>query len=168
MSTIEAPVASADGILIDEIRAASRQMVRELGFLQTTLAATDYPPSAVHALMEIGARKSMTASEVMEFLGLEKSSVSRMLRKLIIAGELVESTSSADARIKDLKLTRKGQKSRAAIEAFGRNQVSSALAHLTPPEQEAVRIGLTTYAAALAGRRGRHMPAPAKIQTVQG
>lgn len=135
-------------------------MVRELGFLQTTLAATDYPPSAVHALMEIGTRQSMTASEVTEFLGLEKSSVSRMLRKLINAGELLESMSSADARIKDLRLTDKGQKSRAAIEAFGRKQVSSALAHLTPPEQEAVRIGLAIYATALAGRRGGHMPTP--------
>jgi DNA-binding MarR family transcriptional regulator len=168
MSKKKASVASSDGVLVDAIRAASRQMVRELGFLQTTLAATDYPPSAVHTLIEIGARQSMTASEVTEFLGLEKSSVSRMLRKLITAGELIESTSSADARIKDLQLTLKGQKSLAAIEAFGRHQVSSALAHLTPPEQEAVRIGLTTYATALAGRRERHMPAPAKLQIAQG
>lgn len=41
--------------LVDDIRAASRQMVRELGFMQATLAATDYPPSAVHAILEIGA-----------------------------------------------------------------------------------------------------------------
>ncbi|HBJ98815.1 MAG TPA: MarR family transcriptional regulator, partial [Delftia acidovorans] len=29
--------------LVDGIRAASRLMVRELGFMQATLAATDYP-----------------------------------------------------------------------------------------------------------------------------
>ena len=33
--------------LVDEIRSASRQMVREFGFMEATLAATDYPPSAV-------------------------------------------------------------------------------------------------------------------------
>ena len=32
--------------LIDDIRAASRLMVRELGFMDATVAASDYPPSA--------------------------------------------------------------------------------------------------------------------------
>ena len=51
----------ADLTLIDDIRAASRQMVRELGFMEATLAATDYPPSAVHAILEIGVRGPMTS-----------------------------------------------------------------------------------------------------------
>ncbi|MEN3290714.1 MAG: hypothetical protein V7634_5014, partial [Bradyrhizobium sp.] len=34
--------------LIDDVRAASRLMVRELGFMEATVAATDYPASAVH------------------------------------------------------------------------------------------------------------------------
>ena len=35
-----------DADLIDHIRAASRLMVRELGFMQATVAATDYPPAS--------------------------------------------------------------------------------------------------------------------------
>ncbi len=50
-----------DLTLIDDIRAASRQMVRELGFMEATLAATDYPPSAVHTILEIGAPNSCTS-----------------------------------------------------------------------------------------------------------
>ena len=42
----------ADLTLIDDIRAASRQMVRELGFMEATLAATAYPPSAVQAILD--------------------------------------------------------------------------------------------------------------------
>ena len=38
----------ADTSLIQQIRTASRLMVRELGFMNTTLAATHYSPSAVH------------------------------------------------------------------------------------------------------------------------
>jgi hypothetical protein len=41
--------------LITEIRRSSRLMVRELGFMNSTLAATDYSPSAVHTLLEISA-----------------------------------------------------------------------------------------------------------------
>ena len=47
---------SLDVALIDDIRSASRQMVRELGFMEATVAATDYPPSAVHTIIEIGLR----------------------------------------------------------------------------------------------------------------
>lgn len=33
-----------DYTLVDDIRASSRQMVRELGFMHPTLAGTHYPP----------------------------------------------------------------------------------------------------------------------------
>lgn len=47
---------TVDPSLIENVRAASRAGVRELGFMRAKQAATDYSPSAVHALMEIGAR----------------------------------------------------------------------------------------------------------------
>jgi DNA-binding MarR family transcriptional regulator len=135
--------------LIDGIRAASRQIVRELGFMEATLAATDYPPSAVHAILEVGARGRMTAAQLSELLCLERSSVSRMLRKLIDTGELRESASDSDGRIKWLTLTAKGQRSRTAIEAFARKQVATALEWLTPAQREDVANGLAAYAHAL-------------------
>jgi DNA-binding MarR family transcriptional regulator len=139
--------------LIDGIRAASRLMVRELGFMQATIAATDYPPSAVHALLEIGARGSMTAAELSAFLGLDKSSISRMIRKLVDAGELREIASPDDGRIKRLQLTARGRRLRAAIEAFGRRQVTDALARLGAGERRKVAEGLALYAEALQVRR---------------
>ncbi|SHG70252.1 helix-turn-helix domain-containing GNAT family N-acetyltransferase [Pollutimonas bauzanensis] len=139
--------------LIDCIRSASRQMVRELGFMQSTLAATDYPPSAVHTILEIGAQGRMTAAQLSEWLCLKRSSVSRMVRKLVDAGELKESASEADGRLKWLTLTVKGKRSRAAIEAFGRKQVRTALAQLAPAQQWEVAAGLATYAQALASCR---------------
>ncbi|WP_371421010.1 MarR family winged helix-turn-helix transcriptional regulator [Tardiphaga sp.] len=142
-----------DADLIDHIRAASRLMVRELGFMQATVAATDYPPSAVHALLEIGEREAMTAVELSVFLGLEKSSVSRMIRKLIEAGELREAASAGDGRIKRLLLTAKGRRTREAIQAFGRQQVTNALARLTPAQRQKVAEGLALYAQALEAHR---------------
>ena len=139
--------------LIDDIRAASRQMVRELGFMEQTLAATDYPPSAVHTILEIGARGPMTAMQLAEILHLEKSSVSRMVRKLIERGELREASDADDARVKPLALTPKGRRTLASLHDFGRRQVANALAHLTATERKIVREGLVIYACALkAGR----------------
>ena len=142
-----------DIVLIDDIRAASRQMVRELGFMDATVAATDYPPSAVHTILEIGLRGPMTAMQLAEFLHLEKSSVSRMVRKLIDAGELKETTDSADARSKPLSLTAKGRRTLASLHEFGRRQVSGALAHLSEAEQRTVCEGLMLYARALKADR---------------
>lgn len=75
-----------DTPLIQQIRTASRLMVRELGFMSTTLAATHYSPSAVHTLLEVSMRGEMTAAQLVTLLGLEKSSVSRMVSRLLAAG----------------------------------------------------------------------------------
>jgi DNA-binding MarR family transcriptional regulator len=139
--------------LVDRIRAASRSMVRELGFMQAGIAATDYPPSAVHTLLEIGARGSMTAVELGVFLGLEKSSISRMIRKLIEAGELKEVASRDDGRLKRLLLSTKGKRTCAGIQAFGQQQVLNALAHLGPDQHRKVAEGLALYAEALRAHR---------------
>lgn len=60
-----------DTPLIQQIRTASRLMVRELGFMSTTLAATHYSPSAVHTLLEVSMRGEMTAAQLVTLLGLE-------------------------------------------------------------------------------------------------
>jgi DNA-binding MarR family transcriptional regulator/GNAT superfamily N-acetyltransferase len=135
--------------LVENIRLASRLMVRELGFMNTTLAATKYSPSAVHSLLEIEARGKMTAKQLVDILCLEKSSVSRMLGKLVSAGELRETASEEDARIKELALTERGQESVNRINAYGKKQVFSALAKLNPGQQQAVTQGMAAYAYAL-------------------
>ncbi|AUC41633.1 Transcriptional regulator, MarR family / Acetyltransferase (GNAT) [Dickeya solani RNS 08.23.3.1.A] len=138
-----------DPSLVEEIRAASRTMVRELGFMSETLAATDYSPSAVHTLLEIEKQGAMTAAQLVQTLGLEKSSVSRMLGKLIKAGEITEAAGDEDGRIKQLFLTEQGKRTVSEIHAYGHMQVTTAMQHLNPSQQHTVTQGLTTYAQAL-------------------
>ena len=128
-------------------------MVRELGFMDATVAETDYPPSAVHTILEIGIRGPMTAMQLGDVLHLEKSSVSRMVRKLIENGELKETVDLDDARIKPLSLTAKGRRTLSALHEFGRHQVVGALAPLSKAEQRIVRDGLMLYARALQAMR---------------
>lgn len=134
---------------IKNIRVASRLMVRELGFMNQNLAATDYPPSAVHAMLEVELHGAMTAAQLVQILGLEKSSVSRMLAKLVDAGELEESPCSVDARTKRLSLTGKGKDTVQRINAYADQRVAAALGKLDPYIQDAVSQGLSSYASAL-------------------
>lgn len=144
------PVSS---VQVTRIREASRRLVRELGFIKGTLAGTALPPSAVHALLEIGAGRALTSGELSEILALEKSSVSRMIRKLIEGGDVIERASKDDGRAKLLSLTRKGRRTLAAIDTFAQQQVISALAHLGADARHEVANGLATYACALQADR---------------
>ncbi|GGD99801.1 MarR family transcriptional regulator [Aureimonas endophytica] len=142
-----------DGDLIEPIRAASRHLVRELGFLGGAFAGTALSPSAVHALIEIDCRPGLTARHLAEALRLEKSSVSRLLDKLVRAGDLREEVDATDSRAKKLFLSKSGQARTAAIHAHARRQVAGALTNLAPGQDRTVMEGLRLYAGALAGRR---------------
>lgn len=135
--------------VVSVIRRSSRLMVRELGFMASTLASTNYSPSAVHTLVEIALRKEMTAGQLVQLLGLEKSSVSRMLARLIAAGELEEVVSTEDARTKSLRLTGKGRDTVNKINAYSNERVVSAILSLQPAQQQIISQGLSLYANAL-------------------
>jgi DNA-binding MarR family transcriptional regulator/GNAT superfamily N-acetyltransferase len=154
---------------LQPIRDASRHLVRELGFMGNTLAGTDLPPSAVHALIEIGDRHVDTAAELCSVLNLEKSSVSRMLNKLIKAGELVTLPSERDAREKILRLTNKGRQTLAGINRYAEHQVLNALDKLPADASAGIAEGLQNYAAALRAHRLGEAPVSApSIEIVSG
>ncbi|MFZ1428132.1 MAG: bifunctional helix-turn-helix transcriptional regulator/GNAT family N-acetyltransferase [Geminicoccaceae bacterium] len=148
---------TAPACFVEPVRAVSRRLVRELGFMQGMLAGTDLAPSAVHALVEIGARDGITAGELSDLLILEKSSVSRMLGKLVKAGEIKEGSGSLDGRTKPLHLTARGRATLARIDEFARRQVLDALGHISSDQHRTVIEGLRLYADALgADRTGAH------------
>ncbi|WP_342324706.1 helix-turn-helix domain-containing GNAT family N-acetyltransferase [Kosakonia sp. BYX6] len=160
---------SIDPQIIEAIRAASRLMVRELGFMNTTLAASGYSPSVVHTLLEVERRGSMTAAQLVQVLGLEKSSVSRMLAKLVSAGELEESPSVDDARIKQLGLTDQGRETVGKINHYANAGVIAALENMSRPQQQDIAKGLTYYASALqACRKDADQSNQSSLQIVSG
>lgn len=151
------------GTFVEPVRSASRRLVRELGFMRGAIAGTALAPSAVHALVEIGARGSLRAGELAEQLRLEKSTVSRLVRTLMDAGMVKERLGIPDGRTKDLSLTAKGRRTLAGIHRFARAQVTRALKRVSREERRTIVRGLDLYAAALAGKSAA--PAPVRIET---
>ena len=146
------------------VRDASRRMVRELGFMQPTLAETDLAPSAVHAIIEIGNHGAMTANQLGQLLMLEKSTVSRMLARLGARGLIEERPSETDGRAKILSLTPEGRALLGDINRFANLRVGKALHFLNGPARQRVVGGLSTYADALRAVHDREEPAPAAIE----
>src|SRR5947209_17831329 len=93
---------------VTELRRASREVVRELGFMQNNCVGTGVTHSESHALMELERHGTLTIAGLAELLRLDKSTTSRLAGVLVKKGwaEVVET--SSDKRRKPLTLTRKG------------------------------------------------------------
>lgn len=140
---------------IERIRAASRRLVRELGFMEDTLAGTDMSASGVHAIIEIGSERATTASQLATALRLEKSTVSRLLKGMIASGRVVERFDRDDGRVKRLELTDRGCSLFADISRKASGRVELALSALDEKGKEDVVRGLEGYAEALRQTEGR-------------
>jgi len=140
--------------LIDDVRDASRRLVREYGFLNRTLAGTDLSASGVHAIVEISRAKGMTATALADILMLEKSTVSRLVKGLEQRGLIEEIRSREDGRAKFLRLNANGRDLLRQIERHAVGQVASAMAPLSKRQQMTIRDGLETYAGSLGAARG--------------
>ena len=139
--------------LVTEIRAASRDLVRELGFMNRTIAGTSLPASAVHAIIELSNAGHLSSKELAEKLLLEKSTVSRLVRSLVDRGEVCEIRSQMDGRSKTLSLTPQGVATASAVADFAGQQVAAAIDPLSPDLRQGILTGLQEYSAAL--RTGR-------------
>ncbi len=147
--------------LVSDIRSASRDLVREFGLMNRTVAGTDLSVSAVHAIIEIGRVEGLSSKHLCEKLLLEKSTVSRLVKSLVDREEIDEVRSKEDARIKYLHLTRRGRKTLRAIDEFAETQVSGALDRLDDRSRRRVLNGLRDYSTALkAASRPHDRPRP--------
>ncbi len=140
---------------IHKVRDASRKLVRELGFMKPTIASTDLGPSALHTLLEIDLKGPQTAADLCQKLQLEKSSISRMLQKLVARGEITEIIDTQDSRKKRLKITTKGQKTVQIAHQHAEQQTQNALAYLPLDKQSTIEKGLTDYANSLEALRNK-------------
>ncbi len=135
--------------LISEIRSASRDLVREFGLMNKTVAGSDLSLSSAHAIIEIGRSHGMSSKTLCDKLLLEKSTVSRLVKSLIDRGEVLELRSENDLRMKCLHLTAQGKKTLIEIDRFAVSQVSNALDALDDCSQLGVLKGLRSYSSAL-------------------
>src|SRR5688500_9381750 len=90
------------------LRQASRQVVRELGFLRGRLEALGLPYSQGHTLIELGAAGELAAAELAVRLNLDKSTTSRALAPLLRARLLVSRGDGDDGRRRLLSLSAAG------------------------------------------------------------
>lgn len=131
------------------LRHASRELVRELGFLQVKDAATSLSHSHCHALIELDARGTFAQSELPALLRLDKSTTSRIVAELVERRWVRARSSDEDARARVLSLTPSGRAKVEVVHREANARVEQALAMLADDERAVVLRGMEIYARAL-------------------
>lgn len=134
--------------VISQIRSASREMVRQFGFLNDRFSSIG-STSQCHALVELDAHGVLTLGQLSAVLNLDKSTTSRLVMQLSEKGTCQMEPDAHDRRNKLISLTQKGQKLVNDIHHEANLQVKSALNRLSEEEQAVVLKGLSIYAKAL-------------------
>jgi DNA-binding MarR family transcriptional regulator len=134
----------------DELRRGLQQLIRLTRILEPhSGAGTDASLSEVMALGELADVEAMSQHELARLLGLEKSTVSRLVTGLVDRGWVSRERNPNNRRLYRLQLTHDGQ---AAARRIGKElhaQHTQLLSGLTTAECQALAIGLAGIARVL-------------------
>jgi len=117
--------------------------------LQPTVTGSAVSPTECHTLIELGRTSHLTAGDLSRLLGLDKSTVSRVVARLTTKGLVEVQESGGDQRLKPLRLTPKGREQLVGIDRGANTRVAAALEVLSGEERHTVLQGMALYAKAL-------------------
>ena len=121
---------------IAALRHFNRFYTRQIGVLEEHLYRSSYSLAEVRILYELAHREHLTATDLVNELGLDPGYLSRILRAFEKRKLLTRSASPQDGRQYLLSLTAKGQAAFAPLNAASEKEVGKMLAKLQPSQQE--------------------------------
>ena len=124
---------------IDRIRTFNRHHTARLGLLDRSYPGSGLSLAEVRLLWEVvHAAAPPAARDLARSLGIDEGQTSRALGRLTARGWTERRADPDDRRRATLHPTRAGRAALAPLEARSREAVAEALAHLTPPQWEAL------------------------------
>ena len=141
------------------LRAAFHAVVRRFGLLDTSHTGCGRPlaVSHAHALIELRRAAGVVQRDLAATLGLSKSAVSRIVRRLESRGWVQRERSADDGRERRLSLTRSGRRLAEDVDEASILHFTSLVDGIPPRRRAAVVSALETLARAID-------PCAAKVQ----
>ena len=134
---------------LDLVRKHARQLVRELDVIKSGYMDSGLSLSQCHVLFELAADKSLNQSQLVDRLLIDKSNLSRNLKRLLQLGLVKSVKDRIDSRQKFFSLTADGKKKLKSVVNLAEAQIGSALSQLTDEQQQTVEKGLRLLETAL-------------------
>ncbi|MGS2740610.1 MarR family winged helix-turn-helix transcriptional regulator [Sinomicrobium sp. M5D2P17] len=123
-------------VLVDEIRAFNRFYTDIIGLLDRNFLNSPYSLAEIRVIYEIFHQQGIKASEIMDMMHIDKSYLSRMLKKLEKGGLVTREQSGEDGRAYLLFLTKKGRTEFTGLNEASNKQIIGLLEPLTENEKE--------------------------------
>jgi DNA-binding MarR family transcriptional regulator/N-acetylglutamate synthase-like GNAT family acetyltransferase len=143
---------------VEAVRSFNRFYTRQIGVLREGLLRSPYSLAEVRVLYEIAHRDEPTATELCKDLGLDAGYMSRMLRDFGKKGLVEKRPSKSDGRLCLLRLTKKGQKEFAGLNARQDEEVGALLNNLSPDQQSRLIEAMQTIQGLLGSRPEPKVP----------
>ena len=121
---------------IQDMRAFNRWYTDVIGLLNRHLLDSNYSLSEARLIYELHTAGAIQASQVMGLMHIDKSYLSRMLKRLEKEKLVVRKPSREDGRAVLLSLTDKGQREFVALNGASDEQISSLVGHLNEEQRE--------------------------------
>ncbi len=121
---------------VADIRAFNRFYTRVIGLLNKYILNSSFTLPEVRVLYEIYYHESITAGEIVQALGIDKSYLSRMLATFEKKKLVAKKRSGEDARILFLLLTARGRKEFEMLDAAQYSQIENILKRLSSVDCE--------------------------------
>jgi len=126
-----------------QVRSFNRTVTEQIGALAEQFLGRERPLGASRLLFEIG-RNGIEVRQLRARLSLDSGYTSRLLRELEAAGLVRTAESSADARVRFVKLTKAGRKELAVLNRLSDQAAASLLARLTAAQRESLITAMHT------------------------
>ena len=134
---------------LDQVRLHARQLVRELDVVKTGYMDTGLTLSQCHVLFELSENRSLSLMQLVDRLLIDKSNLSRSVKKLVDSKLVKSVKGSSDQRQKFFSLTASGKKSLKQVIGLAEHQIGGALDLLSQEQQMTVVIGLKLFESSL-------------------
>src|SRR5688572_12417334 len=124
-----------DANQIEQVRSFSRSVTRRIGALTDDYLGRGRPLAESRLLFEIG-REGADVRDLRARLSLDSGYLSRLLRALEAQGLVAVKPSANDARVRQVGLTRKGQREVDALDTRSQTLATSLLSPLGAAQRE--------------------------------
>ncbi|USK30721.1 MarR family winged helix-turn-helix transcriptional regulator [Metabacillus hrfriensis] len=131
-----------DKEIIYDIRQFNRFYTKVLGLFNNQILDSDYSLTEARILFEISERTECIANNLVQELNIDRSYMSRILRKLEREALIKKKSSILDSRKNLLFLTKKGEKLLDKINIQSDEQINHLLNGLTESEINEIRISM--------------------------
>jgi DNA-binding MarR family transcriptional regulator len=143
-------------IHVQQIRAFNRCYTNILGLLDNHLLKSEYSLAEGRILYEVSVGANVRASDIMNAMDIDKSYLSRLLKKMEKQGLIAKTPAQNDARATYIYLTPHGQGIFSKLNSASNKQVIELLSHLTRKKQVELTNHMNSIVNLLKSQQNEH------------